>query len=66
MRFEVALESWHDFYLISGGAAAALAGLLFVGLSIHLRVVISEAEVRGLARVTLTNFTLLLLVALFL
>jgi modulator of FtsH protease len=66
MRFDAALESWHDFYLICGGAAAALAGLLFVGLSIHLRAVISETEVRGLARVTLTNFTLLLLVALFL
>ena len=66
MRFEAALESWHDFYVISGGAAAALAGLLFVGLSIHLRAVISGTEVRGLARITLTNFTLLLLVALFL
>lgn len=66
MRFESALGSWHDFYVICGGASAALAGLLFVGLSLHLRTVISEPEVRGLARITLTNFTLLLLVALFL
>ncbi|MDR0359873.1 MAG: hypothetical protein LBJ87_10500 [bacterium] len=66
MSFEVVLQSWRDFYVISGGAAAALAGLLFVGLSLHLRTVISESEVRGLARVTLTNFTLILLVALLL
>lgn len=66
MRFESALGSWHDFYVICGGASAALAGLLFVGLSLHLRTVISEAEVRGLARVTLTSFALLLLTALFL
>ena len=26
---------WHDFFLMSGGAAAALAGLVFVAVSIH-------------------------------
>jgi hypothetical protein len=29
-----AIEPWHDFYLTLGGAAAALVGLLFVGLSL--------------------------------
>ena len=42
-----------------------LVGLLFVGLSLHIRAVLSRSEVRSLARVTLANFGLLLLVSLF-
>src|SRR5207302_3275880 len=41
------------------------AGLLFVGLSLHLQTVVSHPEVRSLARVTLSNFFLVLLLALF-
>lgn len=65
MPYQAAIEGWHDFYLVSGGASATLVGLLFVGLSLHLRAVISRPEVRTLARVTLTNLCLVLLVALF-
>jgi hypothetical protein len=28
-------DRWHDFYVMSGGAAAALAGLIFVAMSLH-------------------------------
>jgi len=66
MTYQTAVASWHDFYGIAGPAAATLVGLLFVGLSLHLRAVVSRPEVRSLARVTLTNFALLLLLALFL
>ena len=59
------MQSWHDFYLVAGPAAASLVGLLFVGLSLHLRAVIARSEVRGLARVTFANFALVLIVALF-
>jgi hypothetical protein len=45
-----------DFYILAGTGAATLVGLLFVGLSLHLRVVIVTSEVRSLARVTLANF----------
>jgi hypothetical protein len=65
LTFQDLVAGWHDFYTISGTAAATLVGLLFVGLSLHLRAVLSRAEMRSLARVTLTNFALLLLLALF-
>ena len=65
MSFQAHLQGWHDFYLVAGGASATLVGLLFVGLSLHLRAVVLRPEVRSLARATLTNFVLVLLVALF-
>ncbi len=55
MSFQTAVGGWHDFYILAGTAAATLVGLLFVGLSLHLRVVIASSEVRSLARVTLAN-----------
>lgn len=63
--FQTTIQDWHDFYMVTGGAAATLVGLLFVGLSLHLRVVVSRPEVRSLASVTLANFGLVLLIALF-
>lgn len=54
-----------DFYILAGTAAATLVGLLFVGLSLHLRIVIAASEVRSLARVTLANFGAVLFVCLF-
>jgi hypothetical protein len=59
------VSGWHDFYILAGTASATLVGLLFVGLSLHLRIVVSSSEVRGLARVTLANFGAVLFVALF-
>ena len=64
MTFAQALQSWHDFYLTAGAASATLVGLLFVGLSLHIRVVVSHSDVRALARVTLTNFFVIVLIAL--
>jgi len=58
-----ALASWQPLYLTAGAAAATLVGLLFVGLSLHIRVVVAHAEVRSLARVTLTTFFAVVLVA---
>jgi hypothetical protein len=65
MTYEATLQGWHDFYSITGMAAASLVGLLFVGLSLHLRVVVVHADVRSLARVTLTTFGLMLMLSLF-
>jgi hypothetical protein len=65
MNYASTLQSWHDFYSIVGMAAGSLVGLLFVGLSLHLRIVVSRADVRALARVTLASLGLGLILALF-
>ena len=38
------IASWHDFYVGTLSASAALMGLLFVGLSLHLRILASAAH----------------------
>jgi len=63
--YRTVIQGWHDFYIVAGTVAATLVGLLFVGLSLHLRVVLSRTEVRSLARVTLANLGLVLIVSLF-
>ena len=66
MTYQAIDAGWHDFYIVAGTASATLVGLLFVGLSLHLRAVLSRSEVRSLARVTLANFGALLFISLFL
>jgi len=65
MSYPNAAGDLRDFYILAGTAAATLVGLLFVGLSLHLRTVIAATEVRSLARVTLANFGAVLFVSMF-
>jgi hypothetical protein len=65
MSFQATLLGWRDFYMIVGTAAASLVGLLFVGLSLHLRVVLTHKDVQALARATFASFGLTLALALF-
>ena len=46
----------HEFFLMVGGAATALAGMVFVALSPSLDVVLRDATHRYRAVGTLTNF----------
>ena len=64
MSYAETVQTWHDFYVTAGAAAATLVGLLFVGLTIHIRVVVTHPDVRSLARATLMDFFVVLLVAL--
>lgn len=36
------MEEWHDFFVVVAGAAAVLAGLVFVGVSINLDTIMSN------------------------
>ena len=52
----VPLDDWHDFFIMVGGAAAVLTGLVFVALSLNLGIVLRDATHRYRAIGTLTNF----------
>ncbi len=50
-------DQWHDFFLMVGGGAAALAGLVFVAMSINLTVIAGDPTHKNRAIGTLTGFT---------
>jgi len=51
----VAVEGWNEFFVAEAGAAAALAGLLFVAMSINVKEIVSYAwlPARAIATVVL-------------
>src|SRR5438094_2784022 len=55
--------AWQNFYLMMGTANAAITGLLFVALSIHLREVIDHPVLRPRAVTVLIILTLQIVVA---
>jgi modulator of FtsH protease len=61
-----ALEAWHDFYLLSGTAAATLAGLLFVSLSFNLEHLLHESRTHLMrfARNTMLVYLMVLILSL--
>jgi hypothetical protein len=56
--------AWHDFFLTAGTAAAALTGLLFVALSIHLDRILGHPEHRFRARGNFFGLTVVMVMAL--
>ena len=66
--FALAEAAWHDFFLATAGASAALLGLLFVGVSINLAPITGEERVdlRARAGQAFANLIVVLVVALLL
>ena len=60
--FGTALCDWQTFYLLVGGAAAVLIGLLFVAISLAFDLAIDAevAALRGFVTPTVVQFTLIL------
>jgi hypothetical protein len=56
--------AWHDFFVTAGTAAAALTGLLFVALSIHLDRILGHPEHRFRARGNFFGLTVVMVMAL--
>lgn len=56
--------AWHDFFLTAGTAAAALTGLLFVALSIHLDRILGHTEHRFRARGNFFGLTVVMVTSL--
>jgi hypothetical protein len=61
------LRDWQSFYLLVGGAAAVLIGLLFVAISLARDLAISteHASVRAFVTPAVVQFALVLFVAAF-
>jgi hypothetical protein len=51
------VSRWHDYFVMVGGGAAALTGLVFVAMSLHLSEIVSDAAHRHRARTILTALT---------
>src|SRR6516162_3131496 len=58
------ISRWSDFYVVVGGAAAALTGLLFVAVSLRPREIRESPLMAGRARSALYAFGTVLFVAL--
>ncbi len=52
-----AINSWHDYFMTVGAGAAALTGLVFVAMTLHLEEIISNLVHRHRARTILTGLT---------
>lgn len=50
-------EQWNDFFVVIGGGAAALAGLIFVAMSINHEIIIRNTTHKNRAINMLTGFT---------
>lgn len=59
----VAVEAWHDYFVALTGAAAALVGLVFVGVSINLDRILHTAHLPGRALMALLRLMLILLLS---
>ena len=62
------MDEWHDFFLAVAGAAAVLAGLVFVGVSINLDIIMSNRGygLRGRALEALILFVAVLIATILL
>jgi len=58
-------QKWHDFYLLSGTAAASLVGLMFVAISLGFRLITERSlpSLRVYVSPTLIHFIYVLVIA---
>ena len=59
------IDQWNNFFLMVGGGAAALAGLVFIAMSINLSTITRDATHKNRAIATMTGFTAAFMVCAF-
>jgi modulator of FtsH protease len=52
-----AFSSWHDYFIVVGSGSAALTGLVFVAMTLHLDEIVTNPVHRHRARTILTGLT---------
>ena len=65
-QYGAVLSTWHDFYIATAGATAALLGLLFVGVSINLSTITADERIdlRTRAAQAFSNLVFVLVISL--
>jgi hypothetical protein len=56
------ISEWHDFFLMVGGGAAGLTGLVFVAMTLNLGAILNETTHKHRAINTLTGFTAIVVI----
>ena len=60
------MNEWHDFFVATAGASAALTGLIFVGVSINLSRILSTPTLPGRASISMILLLTILIVTILL
>jgi modulator of FtsH protease len=58
-------EGWNEFYVAVAGAAAALAGLIIVAMSVTIKEILASKSLPSRAAATISSMALILLLAIF-
>jgi hypothetical protein len=59
------IDQWNNFFVMVGGGAAALAGLVFIAMSINLAIITRDTTHKNRAIATLTGFTAVFMICAF-